>query len=213
MLVGRLELLVEEQQAPVAAAARIEDAHRRLHAGGPGPVGREGDVNALFLHRRQALPDVVAVGLVGLHQVAAGGGDVAEETHHVDAALGEEAGMAREVLVEGPVVDRPEAGGRPVGEGEVVAVFGAGDETVLAGELLVEAAQVQQRLGAELVARRLEGPAALGGDFAGGGLLARLPRALGHEGAAGEDETVEHAVIVIVAVHLELDAMRHPWRA
>ena len=75
--------------------------------------------------------------------------------------------MAREVLVEGPVVDRPEARGRAVGEGEVVAVFGAGDETVLAGELLVEAAQVEQRLGTELVARRLERPAALGGDFAG----------------------------------------------
>ena len=61
------------------------------------------------------------------------------EAHHVDPALGEEAGMAGEVLVERPVVDRPEAGGRAVGEGEVVAVLGARDETVLAGELLVEA--------------------------------------------------------------------------
>ena len=172
VLVGRLEFLVEEQQAPVAPAARIEDAHRRLYAGRSGPVGRVGDVNALFLHRRQALPEVVAVGLVDAHQVAAGGRDVAVKSHHVDAALGEEAGMAREVLVERPVVDRPEARGRPVGEGEVVAVFGAGDETVLAGELLVEAAQVEQRLGTELVARRLERPAALGGDFAGVGFLA-----------------------------------------
>ena len=207
VLVGRLEFLVEEQQAPVAPAARIEDAHRRLDAGGAGPVGRVGDVNALFLHRRQALPEVVAVGLVDAHQVAAGGGDVAVKAHHVDPALGEEAGMAREVLVERPVVDRPEARGLAVGEGEVVAVFGPGDETVLAGELLVEAAQVEQRLGTELVARRLERPAALGGDFAGVGFLARLPLALGREGSAGKHETVEHPVIVIVAVHLELDAM------
>ena len=47
-----------------------------------------------------------------------------------------------------------------VGEGEVVAVFGPRDETALAGESLVEAAQVEQRLGTELVARRLERPAA-----------------------------------------------------
>ena len=126
MLVGRLELLVEEQQAPVAAAARIEHAHRRLHAGRSGPVGRVGHVNALFLHRRQALPEVVAVGLVDAHQVAAGGRDVAVKADHVDAALGEEAGMARKVLVEGPVVDRPEAHGRAVGEGEVVAVLRSG---------------------------------------------------------------------------------------
>ena len=64
--------------------------------------------------------------------------------------------------------------GRAVGEGEVVAVLGAGDKTVLAGELLVEAAEVEQGLGAECVARRLEGPAALGGDFAGLGFPGRM---------------------------------------
>ena len=48
VLVGRLEFLVEEQQAPIARPARIEHAHRRLDAGRAGPVGRVGDVNPSF---------------------------------------------------------------------------------------------------------------------------------------------------------------------
>ena len=55
--------------------------------------------------------------------------------------------MTRKILVVRPVVDGPEACGLPVGEGKVVAVLGTCDEAVLAGEFLIEAAQVEQRLG------------------------------------------------------------------
>ena len=86
---------------------------------------------------------MVAIGRVDAHQVVAGGRDVAVKADHVDPPLGEEPRMPRQVRAERPVIDRPEARGRSVGEGEVVAVLGTGEETMFSGELFVQAAEIQ----------------------------------------------------------------------
>src|SRR5208282_1109979 len=105
---------------------------------------------------------MISVPGIDAHQVAVGGGYVAMKTHHVDTPLGEETRLTREVFVECAIVDGPEPNRCAIAESEIIAVFGDGQKAVVASRLLVESAQIEQRLGPELVARRAKSPTGVG---------------------------------------------------
>jgi hypothetical protein len=118
---------------------------------------------------------------------------------HVDAALGEEPRVTADRLHlarrRTAGVDRPEADGLAVAQGEV-ARRGALHEARLAGRLLVEPPEVEERLGAEVVVVGLERP---GAGLREPELLAGLAGAVGVKGFVVRQK--QSIAVVLVWVH------------
>ena len=193
-LVGGLQHGVEKQQTEsrLIGATGHRPVLRELH--GHGPVRRDHAVDALGAHGRHHAPDRIALGAVDVADGCAGRwADLPVLAHQIDAALGQKPrvarqigrglrpprlgheGSARHIAVDGPKADR-----LAVAADEVAPCVDA-HEAGFTRDALVERAQVEQRVGAELVAWRRERPGG-GGIGLGGG----AQRGTGHRCGDGQ---------------------------
>ena len=153
--VALLQSGVEEEESPEIAVAGV--AVDSPFGGGAvgGPVGGDGDVDSLVFESGDGLPDgfdflVVGIGDGGGVGI---GGDLGVDADHVDAELGEEACVVGEllgVLVKFSGAASPESDGGVVAA-EELAVGGEVDESGLAGDGFVHAAEVEEGRGFEIV--------------------------------------------------------------